>query len=459
MFVSSQITLKWDLIYNDIGSEIIWIGIDDTDSINGGCTTYLACALIKKLTGDGYDVIGYPRLVRLNPNIPWKTRGNGAISIQIGKGKGKKIKIGEIEKKELFCHQNCYTDNYDHVKIKEFVEQTVDKYARLEDENTNSGFVLLKKQPSFEIYKKAVRGIVLLEDAEKLLKSHKADYKGYKNRRGLIGATASVAWGNKKDKTYELIAYRNREKWGTKRHVDDNSSKKMDKQCTSTFDNYDYKNKHNRLVPNSPCPILYGIRGENKDELIHAKSMIKSEEINSWLIFETNQGTDDHLQKKNISKIKPYESVITEGVVVKVPNTIVGGHVIFRIKDSTGKIDCATYEPTKQFRNVIRGLILGDVVEVYGGVREEPLTVNIEKIKIKHLEKLIKKVENPVCPKCGKHMKSKGRNQGYKCVICGTKSNKPFMKEIRRTIEMGFYEVPVCARRHLSKPLKRFVEP
>ena len=52
-------------------------------------------------------------------------------------------------------------------------------------------------------------------------------------------------------------------------------------------------------------------------------------------------------------------------------------------------------------------------------------------------------------------MKSKGKNQGFKCVKCGTKSQKANIQEQKREIKNGLYEVPVCARRHLSKPLKR----
>ena len=72
--------------------DLIWIGIDDTDSLKGGCTTFVAQAIIKKLSENNYDIVGYPQLVRLNPNVPWKTRGNGAISIQIGVGNGGRIK-------------------------------------------------------------------------------------------------------------------------------------------------------------------------------------------------------------------------------------------------------------------------------------------------------------------------------------------------------------------------------
>lgn len=408
--------------------------------------------------------------MRLNPNIPWKTRGNGAISINIGKGKGKKIKIGEIDNKEIFSFSKEGLKDYNNSDIKKLekriisdikkaLEQTIDEYAKLEDENTNSGFVIIDTQPSFETYEKAVKEIVSLEETEKLLDSSKADYKGYKNKRGLIGATASVAWPPKDDRTYELIAYREKEKWGTTRTVNNDSTMKMDEICISTFDNYDYKNNHNRLVPSSPCPVLYGIRGNDENELIHAKSLIESEKVDSWLIFETNQGTDDHLQKKSIDEIQPYQSVITKGAVCKTPYTIEGGHVIFKIKDKKGKIDCAAYEPTKEFRKIIRGLIVGDIVEVYGGVREKPLTINIEKINLIHLEEKITKIGNPVCPKCNKHMKSVGTNQGFRCKKCGTKDNNPVSCKEKRLIKSGLYEVPICARRHLSKPLSRIKQP
>lgn len=452
------IGLKQHKIYNNIGSEIIWIGIDDTDSRKGGCTTHVAQAIIEKLIEDNYDIIGYPRLVRLNPNIPWKTRGNGSVSIQIGKGIENKVKIGEIKNKDIYCYSqnsNKRCVNEDFKNVGEIVENVIQTYGMFEDNNTNPGFVILKKQPYSKIYERAVRGIVTLDEIEQKLESLGAYYRGYKNRRGIIGATASVAWSSNHDKTYELITYREKKKWGTKRLVDDNSVIEMDKTCLSTFDNYDYNNNHNRLVPSSPCPVLYGIRSDDVKDLTRAYSVIESEEVFSWLIFETNQGTDDHLQRKTIGDIQPYESVISEGCVCRAPRDIKGGHTIFTIKNSTGTIDCAAYEPTKEFRKIIRELHKGDVVEVYGGVREKPLTVNVEKIKIKHLVKQVEKIENPVCSNCGKHMKSKGKNKGYKCKICGLKADNPVVKERKRMINTGFYETPVCARRHISKPLKR----
>ncbi|HYU07255.1 MAG TPA: tRNA(Ile2) 2-agmatinylcytidine synthetase, partial [Thermoplasmata archaeon] len=79
---------------------VLWIGVDDTDSLQGMCTTFLATELVSELTKDR-DLIGYPRLVRLNPNIPWKTRGNGAICLRFGRGVGPGTVVGEVENRPV----------------------------------------------------------------------------------------------------------------------------------------------------------------------------------------------------------------------------------------------------------------------------------------------------------------------------------------------------------------------
>ena len=58
------------------------VGIDDTDSPRGLCTTYLAYRIAVDLRPD-VEVLCYPRLVRLNPNVPFKTRGNAAVCLKI----------------------------------------------------------------------------------------------------------------------------------------------------------------------------------------------------------------------------------------------------------------------------------------------------------------------------------------------------------------------------------------
>ena len=343
----------------------------------------------------------------------------------------------------------------EYPSVIESLIEIINNYAMIDDPSTNPGIVTLRQQPTSNLYHQAVKQLVTLDQIYPILTTLHAQYKGYKNARGLIGALSSISWKNTSDKTFELISYRKQKKWGTKRDISSESVMILDKTFPTTFDNYDYINRHNRLVPNSPCPVLFGIRGDSPQDLIKSLSIIVSEDIDSWLLFETNQATDDHLQEKQISEIHPFESIIIKGAVKQNPVTIPGGHVIFTIEDSTGEIDCAVYEPTKELRNVVRNLYQGDELKVYGGIRDHPLTINIEKLQIMNLVKVMEKRENPICPICKKHMKSKGTNQGFKCKRCGKHTESALLKEKKRFLTIGFFEAPVCARRHLSKPLKR----
>lgn len=58
------------------------IGIDDTDSNDGMCTTYLGALLLDELQAYG-TLETLPLLIRLNPTIPYKTRGNAAVALKI----------------------------------------------------------------------------------------------------------------------------------------------------------------------------------------------------------------------------------------------------------------------------------------------------------------------------------------------------------------------------------------
>ncbi len=403
-----------------------------------------------------YVIIDYPRLIRLNPNIPWKTRGNGAIAFQVGKKGTDDKKIGKMKNLDFFMMNNADQDidMQDIEILKTIIINVIDAFAEIQGRNTNPGAVILPYQPPYRIYQHAVRRVFTISEIKKILEKYNSDIISYKNARGLIGATAATAWRPSHDYTYELIAYRQKSRWGSPRDLNAESVKNIDKQVPSTFDNYDYIHHHNRIAPNSPCPILYGIRGQNPTDLPKAMDLVESEEYESWIIYLSNQGTDDHLQKSKISSIAPYHSVIIAGTVTTAPATIRGGHVIFSIKDDSNPVEVAAYEPTKGFRNIIRKLMVGDEVTVYGGVRKEPLTINLEKIFIKKLVSITEKIENPICSKCGKHMKSIGKNQGFRCRKCRTSSKNPIYHNKSREIAPGWYEAPVCARRHLVKPLK-----
>lgn len=393
-----------------------------------------------------YDIIGFPRLVRLNPNIPWKTRGNGAICISFGCGEGKKRKIGDTGKEEIYCYEKGKYVN--HYKIFEHALYVVKKWSE-NDVNTHTALAVSLRKPHEKFYKECISSLVSTNAALRIAKEVDAIYYFKRSPRGLIGAMAAMSWKGKR-KSYEVLTYRKREKWGTKRYLNLESVKEMDKRIKTTFHNIDYENSRLLITPNSPCPVLYGVRGWNPTDLLKAIEMIESEDVNSYIIYETNQGTDDHLVRKKIDDIKPYNSVIVSGRVIKNPWTIEGGHVFFEIDDDSKNLKVAAFEPTKNFRNAIRKLVVGDVVECHGGVHERPYTLNLEKIRILKMVNLKKRVP-PMCNICGISMKSKGKGV-YKCRRCSAKSLRPMYVNVDRNLKLGIYRVPPCARRHLSSP-------
>ena len=94
---------------------MLYIGLDDTDSVRGGCTTWLATEIIIELSE--FDLVCHPRLVRLNPNVPWKTRGNGAVSLAFGKGVGSKQKVGSFGDTEIYAFERGEDFQYDPKEV------------------------------------------------------------------------------------------------------------------------------------------------------------------------------------------------------------------------------------------------------------------------------------------------------------------------------------------------------
>ncbi|MGB3907855.1 MAG: tRNA(Ile)(2)-agmatinylcytidine synthase [Methanomethylovorans sp.] len=413
------------------------IGIDDTDSREGMCTTYLGALLMEELQQYG-SVREYPLLVRLNPTIPYKTRGNACVGISIGTP----------------CPD----------KVMEHVISKVAAMSAMECDMTNPGVVFVQDDEAGRVrdvlgtfFQRAVREVLSIEEAKSIIADTGLHSRGFKNGRGLIGALAAcgallnTGW----DHTFEYIAYRQRDKWGTPRNVYKESFFAADDATyPATWDTVDISNELVVCVPHSPDPVLYGIRGRDPFVVKTAAEMIVSEPMERSCIYCTNQGTDMHLiPMDSIFGIKEMQSYIVSGLVSCNPFTIAGGHTIFSISDSSGvSIECAAFEPTKGFRSLVRKLVQGDVVKVYGSFMNK--TLNIEKIEVISLVPLVV-FHNPECPSCGKRMGSAGRGQGYRCKKCGTRSSSLVQVHQKREIGPGIYEVPPCARRHLAKPLIR----
>lgn len=398
------------------------------------CTTFLASQIINKLKDNGIELLDHPRLIRLNPFARFKTRGNGGVS----------FKIKNDDKADL---------------ARRIVLEEVEKLSMFDCDNTNPGVIFYEGEITSQMEEYAFRAIyefITIDEAENFGKSIGCEIHKFKKGRGIIGSIAAISLPLS-DYTYELLAYRSSENYGTKRQIDYDSVYEMDEQTfPDTFENIDYGENYIAIEPKTPCPVLYGIRSNTVDALKKAQGIVKvSEPIVDWCIFKTNQHTDMHIQKADkISDMKQFGCYEVIGEVKNKPKIIDGGHMFFFIEDDSGEIECGAYEPTKSFRNIVSDLRPGDVIRVFGGIGEQN-TFNIEKFQVISLNDV--EYKNPIC-ECGKRMTSAGKNKGFKCKRCGKKldSDKKVPIIVTRNLKNSqFYETPVSARRHLAKPLCR----
>ena len=416
----------------------IHLGLDDTDSDDGMCTTYLTTLIIENLINEGIKLIDYPNLIRLNPNIPWRTRGNAALCIRLE------------------------TDN--PRKVFQIAKKIMIENSESRNNKANSGLMMLckKKVPAdiVRFAEKCVNKEVKMEEMRKLVRNKDIEYFGQGTKRGLIGALASIGNTLENDHTYELIAYR--KNGNGERGVSLESVIKIDKKKEySLFSNIDYNSHRVLITPHGKDPILFALRGNNPEHLYKAMSELRLyEDVERFTIFRSNQGTNQHLNNRlDASSLRTYDSGHIIGKMVDKPVVIKGGHVFIKIQNGKKIINCAVYAPTISLKNLARNLKAGDEIELGGGISTKSKKfgriLNVEYIKtIKLTDRSVKK--NPLCKKCNKSMKSVGKDKGYRCIKCGSKSNKIRKIEIKSEIENKLYLPTLSAQRHLIKPADRY---
>ena len=414
---------------------ILHVGIDDTDSPKGMCTTFLCYEIVKFLEKQEIQFMDFPYLIRFNPNIPWKTRGNGAVRLTIRTKNPKKIKN----------------------KITQFVADYSDT-----KNGANPGLVFFQNKEvpsSFQKFSKlALWKLIGRKEARQFVSENNIESFYLGNGQGLIGAIGAVGY-EFSDHTFELLSYRKKSQFGKKRHIDLNSIKKMQSKIPETFSSYDNENKRVLITPHGPDPVFYGIRGETAKSVVKASTIVNvDEKLDGYMIFKSNQATSDHLKNElQVSDLKPFTSGFLVGKVCTKPVIQKGGHVFFSIQVKDQKIRCAVYKPTK-ITQVTHHLIPGDKIQIGGGIRKASKNhgriLNVEFLRVLQLAKHNLSV-NPTCRKCNKRMKSKGRKQGFQCIKCQNRRASKTTLEIPRKIQCKLYIPSVSAHRHLTRPYQR----
>lgn len=418
---------------------VLHIAFDDTDSRLGRCTTHLAFTITSRLKKTGAQLIDYPLLIRLNPNIPWKTRGNGAVCLRARMD--------------------------DPGRTMDYVRQAVEEGSAI-GSGANPGVAFLEgdvPEKLEQFSSLAMHDVLSRQMAEKVAMQCDVKYRTYGNGQGLVGALGAMGCLLGGDHTFELIAYRTQENCGTPRVVDgEKVAAFASKTFPYTYNNYDPAHKRVLIAPHGPDPVFFGVRGESAEVVISAIEALQPEEkLLGWTVFRSNQGTNMHLQAEiDLRAVKAYTAGHLRCRIATKPVAMEGGHVFFAVEQNGAQMQAAVYEPTG-LANVAAGLEPGDFIEIGVGVRKgttkHPKVLNVEYLTVLELATMYD-VANPLCKMCGRRMKSEGRNKGYQCEKC--KFRDPAAQKVltpkERTVKKGLYVPTAKAHRHLTKPLQRY---
>jgi tRNA(Ile2)-agmatinylcytidine synthase len=460
------------------------VAVDDTDSRERGmCTTYVATRIAARLADAGGQV-RRRLLVRLNPAVKHKTRGNAAVALHVSgvdADRAATVAVGAVE-----------------------------EFAAAADPRTSPGVVVADRDVDGDPFdrtgtpipdavaafaRRALRERLSVADAVELAEEHGFRHAAVGSAggagesgtgtgdseavagRGRIGALAAVgAPAAFDDWTFERISYRERNRCGTPREVDAESVfAAAEAGYPTVWDTVDRETGATVCVPNAPGPILHGIRGDDAGACREVAADIESEPVDRAATFLTNQGTDAHLAPGRIGDLRDGAGYRVAGVVAGEPETKRGGHVHVEVaSDALGDeadesglgagadaetLRAVAFAPTGRFRDRVRTLRPGDRVTLCGEHEVRPdtdgpeSTLKLEKFAVRDLIRTAPAV--PTCPDCGRSMSSAGSDQGYRCRDCGTSAPGKVAEPIERDLEVGWYEVPPSARRHVAKPLVR----
>lgn len=405
------------------------IGIDDTDSrTQGMCTTYVGAVVADELEAEGH-VVERRLLIRLNPAIEHKTRGNAAVAIHTDASPATAMAVAQTHVATL---------------------------AVTDEASTQPGIAVVDADRTNELAShtwRTIRDVVSLSTARDHLEAVDADTWTSGGGRGLIGAAAAIGAADAlAEWTIERICYRPESRWGTPRSVDRESAFSASAVTyPRTWDTVDVTADAMVCTPNTAGPVLFGLRGDDLAAVRTAAHRVDHEPIERTSDFWTNQGTDVHLVSSSIASVRDGRCYRVSGRVSEAPETRSGGHVHLTIAGDGGRLPCVAFEPTGRFRDRVRGLRVGDWITVCGEVGRG--TLKLEKFALRRPRRYRRVV--PDCPGCDSRMESAGRGQGYRCRACDTTKPTRRVTPEQRTLSVGWYEVPPIARRHVARPLVR----
>tara|TARA_B100000700_G_scaffold176312_1_gene194887 strand:- start:146995 stop:148269 length:1275 start_codon:yes stop_codon:yes gene_type:complete len=399
----------------------IRIGMDDTDHVEMGCTTFEFNNLMSILTK---KIISFEekerRLVRLWPFASRRTRGNAALSSLVS------IDSNELDEISSLIDQWIIE-----------LSGRIKKHPKNGVQASPSVVLAIEKLPQ-SMYWEAVTEQVDLK--KRLSEIGDIILFGEESAWGVIGSTSAIAWEAKTDSTWELIAWRQDILFGSERKISNQSIIDMEEKVPGTFANRDPTKGRSLIAPRTPCPVLYGIRGSTKEQVLLAHNFLQKridvEKCSSFAIHRTNQLSDDHILGYH------------RATILSKPIEMTGGHAKISCLSSGKREDLVAFKESGPVNQMLRKLNVGDIID-FVGLKNIDNSYHLERIRVINNSPRLK--SRPLC--CGKATKSIGSNQNLRCNSCGKVIEKNWLtKQI--DFELNTWAEPTASnRRHLSMPL------
>ncbi|HIO25006.1 MAG TPA: DUF1743 domain-containing protein [Candidatus Poseidoniales archaeon] len=414
-------------------TSMAWIGLDDTDSVDGGCTTWDFHLLLTHLEDGGFRVVGYPNLVRLWPFAPERTRGNAALSAELLTDSSTSNLADVLE--DWFNNQYITNKSTENV---------------VGSESACPVLVFTETRFPEEWYWNAVRKYVNPNDRLKDVTAvssaiiwTKKDGKITSNlARGLVGASSAIAWRGENDCTWEATAWRIPKNIGSRRQVPSALVGSMSDKFPKTILNRDPNAGDSLITPRTPCPVLYGIRAEENAVAEQAHNWLQSnEDVEAAIamrVHRSNQATDDHIKET------------CYGIVISKVREVKGGHASLHVFDGQKHCTLVAFKQGGEVNRLLKSLLVGDLVE-WRGLTSPNNEIHLESLMC--TEGVPRTLSRPNC-KCGRKLCRQGIGQPLRCEQCGNTQESVWVSTRFGSIKQ--WVEPLCSnRRHLAKPLNR----
>lgn len=391
-------------------------------------------------------------MVRLNPTIPSKTRGNAALTARFAHGRGPSREVGRLPEGPVRCYSagRDLTER-ERDRLADELWATVVRTSAWNEPGTDPALLLLRRKPPAALYWEAVRRVVTLDEVSRWLRGTDAVVHSAGSGMGRIGAAAALAWPGAHP-TWEAIAYREPAAWGTDRGIDRASVADSQARHRELFLCTDPRTRRLLVAPHTACPILFGLRATDPEVSMAALREVRSEPVERWMLFRTNQGTGDHVRRPWPVPPVPFTTGTLAGRLLEPAVSLPGGHLRFELVTAAGlRVPCVVFEPTKTLPAVVRSLSPGDRIRLWGGAAADT-TFRVEGVELRRVSPRLDPGPNPRCPRCNGRMRSLGSVRGFRCDQCRVRAPPEQRRPVPQAPKFppGLYHPTPSARRHLA---------